>query len=87
MNKGVPQSRTRIPPPAPAIHGTMTPARTHIMLDKEMKEALQNFIGQVWLMRKAQDSGNAIQRARYEMEVDRQLAILVKADKKEVNHA
>lgn len=65
----------------PELKGTVKVVKDHITLDREMKEAIQDFIGSVWLMRKAQKEAAHPQLTKeYEMSVDSFLSVLVKQD-------
>lgn len=68
------------------MRGQVKVNRDHITLDKEMVECIKKFIGDVWLMRKAQHEGNETKKWKYQLAVDYQLGILVK-EGKEVAHA
>lgn len=67
------------------LNGNVKVVRDHITLDKESVEALRQFIGEVYLMRQAQELYEVLPEDKYltnklqlEQSVDEQLSILVK---------
>lgn len=67
------------------LNGKIKVVRDHIQLDKEQVDALKQFIGDVYMMRQAQElfdkvsSGeNLMMKMEMEQHVDNALAILVK---------